>query len=130
MLIDTQSSGKVERMNRTLKETLTKLAVETGGKDWVTLLPFVLLRVRNTPGRFGLTSFEILYGEPPPLAGPDGVLDPTLNSHSPSALFVHLKALETVREQIWSQIRAAYSPGTSATPHGIQVGDLVLVRRH
>ena len=36
-----QSSGQVERMNRTLKETLTKLALETGG-DWVTLLPFAL----------------------------------------------------------------------------------------
>ena len=28
-----QSSGQVERINRTLKETLTKLAIETGGKD-------------------------------------------------------------------------------------------------
>ena len=26
-----QSSGQVERMNQTLKETLTKLAIETGG---------------------------------------------------------------------------------------------------
>ena len=26
-----QSSGQVERMNRTLKETLTKFAIETGG---------------------------------------------------------------------------------------------------
>ena len=43
-----QSSGQVERMNRTLKETLTKLAIETGG-DWVTLLPFALFRARNTP---------------------------------------------------------------------------------
>ena len=40
-----QSSGQVERMNRTLKETLTKLAIETG-RDWVTLLPFMLFRVR------------------------------------------------------------------------------------
>jgi transposase InsO family protein len=40
-----QSSGQVERMNRTQKETLTKLAIETGGWDWVTFLPFVLLRV-------------------------------------------------------------------------------------
>ena len=36
-----QSSGQVERMNRTLKETLTKLTIETG-RDWVTLLPFAL----------------------------------------------------------------------------------------
>jgi transposase InsO family protein len=33
-----QSSGQVERMNRTLKETLSKLAIETG-RDWVALLP-------------------------------------------------------------------------------------------
>ncbi|KAK1336060.1 hypothetical protein QTO34_003860 [Cnephaeus nilssonii] len=33
-----QSSGQVERMNRTLKDTLTKLKVETG-ENWVSLLP-------------------------------------------------------------------------------------------
>ena len=37
-----QSLGQVERMNRTLKETLTKLVLETG-KNWVDLLPFALL---------------------------------------------------------------------------------------
>ena len=36
-----QSSGQVERMNRTLKETLTKLSLETGA-DWVVLLPLAL----------------------------------------------------------------------------------------
>ena len=60
-----QSSGQVERMNRTLKETLTKLAIETGG-DWVTLLPFVLFRARNTPYKLGLIPSEIVYGSPPP----------------------------------------------------------------
>ena len=34
-----QSSGQVERMNRTLKKTLTKLILEIGG-GWVDLLPF------------------------------------------------------------------------------------------
>ena len=37
-----QSSGQVERMNRTLRETLTKLALETGRNDWTALLPFAL----------------------------------------------------------------------------------------
>lgn len=37
-----QSSGQVERMNRTPKETLTKLTFETGGGDWTLLLPFAL----------------------------------------------------------------------------------------
>ena len=33
-----QSSGQVERMNRTLKETLTKLSLETG-TDWEVPFP-------------------------------------------------------------------------------------------
>ena len=40
---DPQRSGQVERMNRTLKETLTKLSLETGA-DWVVLLPLSLSR--------------------------------------------------------------------------------------
>ncbi len=61
-----QSSGQVERMNRTIKETLTKLTLEAGTRDWVQLLPLALYRARNTPGPQGLTPFEILYGAPPP----------------------------------------------------------------
>ena len=53
-----QNSGQVERMNRTLKETLTKLAIETGG-DWVTLLPFALFWACNSPYKLNLTPFEI-----------------------------------------------------------------------
>jgi hypothetical protein len=116
-------------MNRTLKESLTKLAIETGGKDWVTLLPFALLRVQNTPGHFGLTPYEILHGGPPPLTESGGILDPSADSSSPSALFTHLKA-KVVRTQIWDQIKEAYTLGTTAVPHGFQVGDSVLVRRH
>ena len=51
-------------MNRTLKETLAKLALETGG-DWVTLLPFALFRAHNTPYKLNLTPFEIVYGGAP-----------------------------------------------------------------
>jgi hypothetical protein len=38
---------------------------ETGANDWITLLPFVLFRVRNTPGQFGLTINEFYGGLPP-----------------------------------------------------------------
>ena len=62
-----QSSGQVERMNRTLKEILTKLTWETGG-DCVALLPFAILRARNTPYLQGLTPCEIMLGRPPPLS--------------------------------------------------------------
>ena len=37
-----QRSGQVERKNRTLKETLTKLSLETGA-DWVVFLLLSLL---------------------------------------------------------------------------------------
>ena len=37
-----QSSGQVEGMNRALKETLTKLDLETGRKDWTAILPIAL----------------------------------------------------------------------------------------
>ena len=53
-------------MNRTLKETVTKLAIETG-RDWVTLLPFALFCACNTPYQLNVTPFEILYGRPPPV---------------------------------------------------------------
>lgn len=55
----------VKRMNRTLKETLTKLALETGA-DWLTLLPFALFWVRNSPYQLSLTPFKIMYGKLPP----------------------------------------------------------------
>ena len=61
-----QSSGQVERINQTLKEAVIKLALEIGG-DWVTLLPYVLFRVRNSPYQKGLTPFEIMHGLPLPL---------------------------------------------------------------
>lgn len=46
-------------MSRTLKETFTKLAMETG-TDWVVLLPLALFRVKDAPSRFSLIAFEIL----------------------------------------------------------------------
>jgi hypothetical protein len=38
----------------------TKLRAWTGSNDWIALLPFVLFRVRNTPGQFGMIPYELL----------------------------------------------------------------------
>lgn len=65
VLTDPQNSGQIERMNRTLQETLTKLTLKTGA-DWTMFLPMALLRANNTRHLFRLTPFEILYGRPPP----------------------------------------------------------------
>ncbi|XP_029417571.1 uncharacterized protein LOC115070225 [Nannospalax galili] len=125
-----QSSGQVERMNRTIKEALTKFSLATGTKDWVTLLPLALYRARNTPGPSGLTPFEILYGTPPPAVS---FLDPDISNFvdSPS-LFAHLKALQLAHQEIWKPLAAAYQDAidTPIAPHPFQPGDVVWVRRH
>nr|XP_060610688.1 LOW QUALITY PROTEIN: uncharacterized protein LOC132761625 [Anolis sagrei ordinatus] len=62
-----QSSGKVERMNRTLKTKLAKMCQETE-LSWIQLLPLAVLHIRCTPTKtIGLSPFEMLYGRPPPL---------------------------------------------------------------
>lgn len=109
-----QSSGQVERMNRTLKETLTKLTMEAGA-DWVVLPPLALFRVRNTPSHFSLTPFEILYGTPVPLTLLGDVIEPTCHSND---LYARLKGLQVVRKEVWSQLAAAYEPGTPEASHG------------
>ena len=43
------------------------------GNDWTALLPFALFRVRNTPGKFKLTPYEILCGGPPLLTESGGI---------------------------------------------------------
>ena len=59
-----QSSGKVERMNRKIKETLTKLTLKVH-LDWTKLLLIVLLRIWALPRKpLGLSPFEVMYGRP------------------------------------------------------------------
>ncbi|XP_062457365.1 LOW QUALITY PROTEIN: uncharacterized protein LOC134154699, partial [Rhea pennata] len=59
-----QSSGKVERMNQTLKRHISRLCQETHLK-WVDVLPMALMRIRITPRiKKGVSPFETLYGKP------------------------------------------------------------------
>jgi hypothetical protein len=55
-----QSSEKVELMNRTLKITLAKLCQETQS-PWIDILPLALLRARCIPKPSCYSPFEILY---------------------------------------------------------------------
>ena len=60
-----QTDGLVERINRTLKQMLSKI-VTKGGKDWDELLGPVLLAYRTAPHSFtGETPFSLLYGRDP-----------------------------------------------------------------
>lgn len=58
------SSGRVERMNQTLKNHLTKLILETR-LPWIKCHPIALLRIQTAPQRdLGLSPYEMLYGLP------------------------------------------------------------------
>ena len=83
-------------MNKTIKETLTKLTAETGANNWIALIPFVLFRVKNTPGQFGLTPYKSLYRGPPPLVKIASVHSADMLLSQP--LFSRLKMLEWVRQ--------------------------------
>nr|XP_040147685.1 uncharacterized protein LOC120891935 [Ictidomys tridecemlineatus] len=113
-----QSSGQVERMNRTLKETLTKLTMETGG-DWVALLPYALL---------GATPFEIMFGIPPPII-------PCLSEHllvefDDSDLLHSLKAQQQAHQDEWSHLKALYETRLPPQPHSFRSRDWVYIKRH
>ncbi|XP_058562036.1 uncharacterized protein LOC131498633 [Neofelis nebulosa] len=118
-----QSSGQVERMNRTLKETLTKLTMKTSG-DWVTLLPYALYRVRNTPYTLGFTPYEIMFSRPPP------IIPNLLAEFKDQELFLSLRGLQRAHEDIWPHLRAIYEAGPTLTPHQYRPGDWVYVKRH
>ena len=113
-------------MNRTIKETLTKLTLETGG-DWVTPLPFLLFKIRNTPYRLGMTPFEILFGRPP-LILPNLRAD-LLAEQKDKNFLSSLQALFQVQEALRQNLQAVYSK-PPPEPHNFQPGDLVLIKRH
>lgn len=116
-----QSSGKVERMNRTLKETLNKLILETGG-NWVDLLPFALLRARCTPYQEKFTPYEIIYGQPPPMV-PRIHLD--LLGEIPVSEAP--KGLQLIMDKIFPQVQAAQPIRHRLPDHSFQPGEAVLI---
>ncbi|NXS26208.1 TF211 protein, partial [Pomatostomus ruficeps] len=59
-----QSSGRVERMNQTLKKGLTKLTKQTK-MNWLKCLPLALMRIRTKPRTdIGVSPYEMMFGLP------------------------------------------------------------------
>lgn len=55
-------SGRVERVNQTLKVTLPKLVEETK-MNWVKCLPLALMRIRTKPRTdIGVSPYEMMFG--------------------------------------------------------------------
>ena len=101
--------------------------METGG-DWVTLLPYALYWVRNTPYTLGFTPYEIMFGRPPP------IIPNLLAKFKDQELFVSLRGLQRAHEDIWPHLRAIYEAGPTPAgrtpaPHQYRPGDWVYVKR-
>ena len=106
-------------MNRTIKETLTKLTLEVH-LDWTKLLPIVLLRIRALPRKpLGLSPSEVRYGRP--------MLPPGLPPEPPPIpSFLHSPLLAQLRNALWRYINhnlPAPDPQASLPP--LQTGDVV-----
>lgn len=63
MCLQTPKFRHIKKINRTLKETLTKLSLKTDN-DWVTLLPFILEKIQNSLYQTGVTPLKIMFGSP------------------------------------------------------------------
>ena len=57
-----QTDGLVERFNKTLKSMLKKVMSEEG-RDWDTLLPYIIFAYREVPqAATGFSPFELVFG--------------------------------------------------------------------
>ena len=120
-----QSSGQVERMNRTLKETLIKLKEETG-ENWVELLPYALFRARCTPYVKSWAPYEIMFGQPVPLVPKLTTEEIEVSNHN---FLKSLQALQQVREEVRALQRLPQPEGKSpAKP--LEPGQWVWVLNH
>ncbi|XP_013374292.1 PREDICTED: uncharacterized protein LOC106149576 [Chinchilla lanigera] len=123
-----QSSGQVKHINKTIKDTVSKTALQSG-KNWVSLLPFALLHAQCTPYIQGITPFEAIYRRPPPLV-------PKLHSvHSKTVhnqdLIKSLQVLQPVLQEAHRLCRKHHQPNTDrlVSPPITQPGSLVRVKK-
>ncbi|RMB92882.1 hypothetical protein DUI87_30776 [Hirundo rustica rustica] len=119
-----QSSGRDERMNKTLKNVLTKLIEETQ-MNWLRCLPLALLRIRARPrSDIGVSPYEMMFGLPF-----------LLTSYSTGS-YQHREAiarqyLQTIGKTLENLQKNGYIPQTSPLDlkvHQIDPGDWLLIK--
>ncbi|XP_072405125.1 protein NYNRIN-like [Chiloscyllium punctatum] len=118
------SSGKVERMNQTIKKQLTKLTSEIG-LPWTKCLPLALLQIRTQPRRdLGVSPFEMLFGLP--FHGPKGE-PPVFESRG---MFVqkYVVALGSALSRLRQQGLLAQTPPLEFAVHTVKPGQWVLIK--
>ncbi|NXT45277.1 TF211 protein, partial [Pelecanoides urinatrix] len=119
-----QSSGRVERMNKTIKNVLTKLIAETQ-LNWLKCLPLALLRIRTQPrADLGVSPYEMLFGLP-------FLLSPYSSKDYLEGEEITRKYLKTIGQTLENLRKKGDLPQTSpldATVHNINPGDWVLIK--
>ena len=131
-----QTDGLVERFNQTLKAMLRKAATKEG-KDWDTLLPYLLFAYREVPqASTGFSPFELIYGHQ--VRGPLDILRETWESSPKSSesivshvLSIHDK-LDKLRSLVQENLAKAQDYQKAwydkhARSHEFHQGDQVLV---
>ncbi|XP_060795080.1 protein NYNRIN-like [Neoarius graeffei] len=125
-----QSSGIVERANRTIKGKLRKAMQDAGTKNWVQVLPLVLADMRMTAqvALDNLSPYELVMGRPFPVPWRRG-----MQVIGTGDLEVHLSeyavGLMRVLDEYWARVNSKKPPIPEAHTHPFEVGDRVLVKR-
>ncbi|XP_041428459.1 uncharacterized protein K02A2.6-like isoform X2 [Xenopus laevis] len=122
-----QSSGKVERLNGTLKNKIAKISADTG-KPWPECLSIVLYSVHNAPKRpHGLSPYEILFGSRPKT----GLYFPQQLSSLHSQLKGYVQSLQRELQKIHHRVHESIPDPESITGlHSIQPGDWVVITKY
>lgn len=119
-----QSSGRVERMNQTIKNTLTKLMLETKW-TWVKCLPLALLRIRTQPrADICCSPYEMLYGLPY-LASPYEI---EAKEHGDTNVQRYIQQISQNLKELKEKGLLAQTPPLDFSLHHIVPGDWVLVK--
>jgi hypothetical protein len=95
----------VERFNKTLKEFIKKF-VKDEGKDWDTLLPYLLFAYREVPqDSTGFSSFELLFGRD--IRGPLDVLKEewTASQQSSQSVISHILSMREKLESMYELVK-------------------------
>ncbi|KAL7872470.1 hypothetical protein SRHO_G00074530 [Serrasalmus rhombeus] len=120
-----QASGQVERVNRVIKERLTKL--HSQGVKWTAALPAVLCSIRATSNKtVGLSPYEVVTGRPMLVPGVIDLRKADVHLLS-DALLNYCQTLAVQAAQ--SQVNSAWSKPAEGG-HTIIPGQWVMVRKH
>lgn len=119
-----QSSGKVERMNQTLKRQLAKLCQEMHLKG-AEILPIALVQIRITPGvEEKVSPFEIVYG----IADPRKLLNVTggrMHVKGQADVKAYLLSLSQTLSSLHRYLNRKVSLPLDTPVHPFQAGDIV-----